>query len=89
MEWMDWKDQLEKQSKKEFFPVQTAMFGFGAAAVLLTPFGWVAALGVGAVWGCNKIQKEWRQTRTLNVYGRTFILNSKGVVVGMTKEEDG
>jgi hypothetical protein len=89
MEWMDWKDDLKKQHEKEFFPVQTAMLGFGAAAVLLTPLGLPVALGIGAVWGGNKLYKEWSKTRTLKAYGRTFLLNNRGLVVEVKKDDAG
>jgi hypothetical protein len=81
IEWMDYKDSLKKKSHEEFFPIQMALLGFGAAAVLLTPAGWVLALGVGAAWGGKKFYRKWHKTRALNAYARTFIFNGKGVVV--------
>lgn len=81
MTFMDWKDSLAEQGKKETLPLKTAALGFGAAAVLLSPAGWVLALGAGAVWGSNKLYKEWSKARTVKAYGRTFALNSKGLVI--------
>ncbi|MGY4313112.1 hypothetical protein [Bradyrhizobium sp. JR3.5] len=75
-----------ESSKNELLPIVTGLVGFGAAVVLLTPFGWVAAAGVAAVLGFNKLKKEWRKARTLAAYGRTFAFDGNGVVIGVTRD---
>jgi hypothetical protein len=84
-EWMDFKDRVREKGKEDFFPVAAGLVGFGAAAVLFTPFGWIGASGVAAVVGFNKLKKEWRKERTLIAYGRTFVFDRKGAVVEATR----
>ncbi|WP_426433793.1 hypothetical protein [Bradyrhizobium genosp. P] len=78
--WMDSKDWY----KKENVPLIAGLVGFGAAAVLLTPFGWIGGAGVAAAFGFNKLKREWRKERTLAAYGRTFIFDRKGAVIWAT-----
>jgi hypothetical protein len=85
MQWMDYKDRMKEKGKNEFFPMQTAMIGFGVAAVLLTPFGWIGATSVGTILGYKKLKKEWVKRRTLNAYGRIFVFDSKSRVIEVTK----
>src|SRR5260370_24802348 len=62
MAFMDEKDLRDRERKGiEDFPLKMGVIGFGAAAVLFTPGGAAVALGVGAVWGCNKLYKEWSE----------------------------
>jgi hypothetical protein len=82
---MDFKDRVREKDKEDFFPVAAGLAGFGAAAVLFTPFGWIGASGVAAVVGFNKLKKEWRKERTLIAYGRTFVFDRKGAVVEATR----
>jgi hypothetical protein len=63
-QWMDFKDRVREADKKDFVPMAAGLVGFGAAAVLFTPFGWIGASGVAAVVGFNKLKKEWRKERT-------------------------
>jgi hypothetical protein len=84
--WMDYKDLLRGYSKKDFIPIAAGLVGFGAAAVLFTPFGWIGASGVAAAVGFNKLKKEWRKERTLIAYGRTFVFDRKGAVVEATRD---
>ena len=85
-QWMDYKDSVRETGKKNFVPMAAGLVGFGAAAVLFAPFGWIGASGVAAVVGFNKLKKEWSKERTLIAYGRTFVFDRKGAVVEATKE---
>ena len=85
---MDFKDRVRKQGQDELFPVQVSLVGFGAVAILFTPFAWIAPIVVAVGISFKGLIRRLRTHRTLVAYGRKFAFDRNGVVIDATRVVD-